>query len=177
MDRIAAQWGGVEVLVNNAALFPPLRQVPTLPFEEVPDRAWTHLARTNIEGPVRMLQAVLPTMRASGWGRIVNVSSIAATDGMTGFAWYSAAKAALHGLSRSVAREVGGAGVLVNVVMPGATMTERVRSGLPRALLDRHVNTSITGRVPGPEAVASVIVFLCSAVNTAISGEVVRVSG
>jgi 3-oxoacyl-[acyl-carrier protein] reductase len=83
------------------------------------------MLRVNIEGTYAVLHAAVPFMRSRGWGRIVNVSSVVAVDGAPGAGPYAAAKAALHGLTRSLARELGPAGILVNVVMPGPTLTER----------------------------------------------------
>jgi 3-oxoacyl-[acyl-carrier protein] reductase len=146
-------------------------------FEEVPRPEWQRLMRTNIEGVYSVIQAVLPAMRAQAWGRIVNVSSVAAEDGMPGFAWYSTSKAALHGLTRTLARELGPAGVLVNAVMPGGTLTSSVIEQVPAAALALQARQLPTRKLPRPEDVASTIVFLASAANTTMTGEIVRASG
>ena len=116
-------------------------------------------------------------MRTQQWGRIVNVSSIAATDGMVGFAWYAASKTALHGLARTLAAELGDSDILINNVMPGATMTSTVFDHLPSTLLARKARELPIRRLPRPEEVAATIVFLASAMNTTVTGEDVRASG
>ena len=98
-------------------------------------------------------------------------------DGVPGTVPYAAAKAALHGLARTLARELGPAGNLVNVVMPGVTLTERMAAALPAAIRQKREQSSPIGRFLPREEVAPVIAFLCSAANTAITGEIVRASG
>lgn len=176
-DEAVNRWGRVDALVNNAVDFVPYQTAWRGAFEDCADEYWRPLLRANTEGPLVAIQAVLPIMRRHGWGRIVNVSSIAAVEGMQGFGWYSAAKAALHGLTRTLAKEIGPAGVLVNVVMPGATATEGVKQGLDVQLLARHAAALPTRRLPEPDDVAAVVTFLASAANKAITGEVVRASG
>jgi 3-oxoacyl-[acyl-carrier protein] reductase len=96
---------------------------------------------------------------------------------VTSEGWYASAKAALHGLSQTLAKELGGAGILVNVVIPGATATEGVRRNLDERMLARQAAMLPIGRLPEPDDVAAPIMFLASAANTAITGELVRVSG
>jgi NAD(P)-dependent dehydrogenase (short-subunit alcohol dehydrogenase family) len=170
-------WGRIDVLVNNAVQWPsrPPWQAP--PFEELPSEEWRAQLRVNTEGPYAAIQAVLPSMRARGWGRIVNVSSGVAVDGVPGTGPYAAAKASLHGLTRTLSKELGPAGILVNVVMPGVTLTERMVAGLPPALREQREQQSSIRRLLPPEEVVPTIVFLCSAVNTAVTGEIIRASG
>ena len=112
----------------------------------------------------------------SGWGRIVNISSDG-TDGWPGLGPYATAKSGLHGLTRTLAAELGPANILSNVVMPGAVMTERTEKNIPaeqREQLRQHLPTR---QLIMPEDVAAVIVFLGSPVNRQIIGEIVRVTG
>jgi 3-oxoacyl-[acyl-carrier protein] reductase len=171
--EVISRWGGIDILVNNAVDWV---SIPLGPFEQAPASRWQPLLRANIEGAFVAAQSVVPSMRAGHWGRIVNVSSVAAVDGMPGFAWYGAAKAALHGLTQTLAKELGPDGVLVNTVMVGATLTDRV-ARLPAARLERLRRTLPTRRLPSPDDVAATIVFLSSAANRAITGEIVRSSG
>jgi 3-oxoacyl-[acyl-carrier protein] reductase len=124
-----------------------------------------------------MIRAVLPAMRARTWGRIVNVSSGIAVDGFPGAGPYATAKAGLHGLTRTLSKELGRAGILVNVVMPGLTLTERMLGMLPASVKEERSNASPIGRLLPPEEVAPTIVFLSSAANTAVTGEIIRASG
>jgi 3-oxoacyl-[acyl-carrier protein] reductase len=173
---VVERWGRVDILVNNAVAWGMRVPSQAPPFERLSPLEWRDGLRTNIEGAYATTQAVLPSMRRQQWGRIVNVSSLAAGDGLIGAGWYSAAKAASHGLTRTLAREVGRDGILVNVVMPGMTMTDRV-TALPADVQERAAAASAIGRVLAPAEVARVIVFLCSAANDAVTGQVVRTAG
>lgn len=172
----ARGWGAVDVLVANAHRRGP-RRPADVPFEDVPHGEWGTLLADNLTGTIRTAQCVLPGMRAGRWGRIVLLSSHVATHGQRGQEVYGAAKAALHGLARSLAREAGPDGVLVNAVAPGLTLTEGVREKLPDAVRAEERRRTPTGRLSGPEAVAAAVVFLASAANSNISGQVLHVDG
>jgi len=169
------QWGRLDVLVNNAVDFPMHARDRMIddpsPFE------WQRLLRNNVEGAYIAIQAAVPAMRGNKWGRILNVSSVAATDGMPGFTWYSAAKSALHGMTRSLAKELGPAGILVNVLMAGATLTDRIQGSFAPQRLEAIAQTLPIRRLPLPDELASVAVFLCSERNSTITGEIIRASG
>jgi 3-oxoacyl-[acyl-carrier protein] reductase len=113
-------------------------------------------------------------MRAAGWGRIVLLSSGAA-DGAPGLEQYAAAKAALHGLARSLARSAGKAGVLTNVVMPGLIPTERHRQSIPQPVLDQIAAANPTGHLATEDDVARVVTFLASAANNSVTGAEIHV--
>ncbi len=171
------RWGQVDVLVNNAVYWGDRAPWDVPLFEELAPEEWRAYFRLNFEGAYSAGQAVLPSMRSRGFGRIVNVSSGVAADGFPGTAPYGAAKAALHGLTKTLSKELAPAGILVNVVMPSATRTERMVAMLPVRVLEMSAQASPLRRLPGPEEVAAPIVYLCSGANTAITGEVVRVGG
>jgi 3-oxoacyl-[acyl-carrier protein] reductase len=180
---VLERWGRIDILVNNAVQHgarPPWKRSPpwSVPlFEEVPADEWRPALRSNIEGHYTAIQAALPSMRAQRWGRIVSLSSGIAADGLPGSATYGSAKAALHGLTRSLSKELGPVGILVNVVMPGMTWTEQNASRIPPAVREHVEKSSPLRRVLSPEEVVPMIVFLCSAANTAVTGEIIRVSG
>jgi NAD(P)-dependent dehydrogenase (short-subunit alcohol dehydrogenase family) len=175
VEATVARWGKVDILINNA-IHGGERAVVQSRFEEVPAEQWRDLLRGNFEGAHVAIGAVLPHMRPQRWGRIVNVSSVVAADGFPGGATYGAAKAALHGLTRTLAKELGPEGILTNVVMPGLTLTEAVRHSMPQAV-EQAAKVSPIRHVPTSEEVAAVIVFVASAANTTINGEVIRVNG
>jgi NAD(P)-dependent dehydrogenase (short-subunit alcohol dehydrogenase family) len=175
VEAVIARWGKIDILVNNA-IHAGEKSVVQSPFEEVPSEQWRDLLRGNFEGAHVAIMAVLPYMRRNRWGRIVNVSSVVAADGYPGGATYGAAKAALHGLTRTLAKELAPEGILTNVVMPGLTLTEAVRHSMPQAV-EQVARLSPIRHVPTPEEVASVIVFVASAANTTVNGEVIRVNG
>jgi 3-oxoacyl-[acyl-carrier protein] reductase len=167
VSSVVERWGRLDVLVNNAVQWEPREAISDLQ---------AHL-RANVEGTIATTQAAVPSMRKNRWGRIVTVSSGLAVHGMLGSAGYSAAKAALHGLTRSLFVELGPDGILVNVVMAGLTLTDRVKAMVPAQSLDEVAQRSPLRRLPTPDEVATTIVFLASAANSTVNGEIVRSSG
>jgi NAD(P)-dependent dehydrogenase (short-subunit alcohol dehydrogenase family) len=172
-DTVMRTWGRLDILVASAwatAGWAP----PDHPAEATPVSAWQEQMRVNAEGTAFTVQAVLPQMRAAGWGRIVLLSSGAA-DGAPGLEQYAAAKAALHGLARSLARSAGQAGILTNVVMPGLVPTERHRRTIPQPVLDQVAAASPTGRLATEEDIAQLVSFLASAANNSVTGAEIHV--
>src|SRR5215208_3348652 len=175
IETLAKEWGTLNVLVNNAApmnIAGPTGQL----FEDVPLKNWEGMLRGTLEGVALTIQCALPLMRKSGWGRIVNISSDG-TDGWPGLGPYATAKSGLHGLTRTLAVELGPANILSNVVMPGAVMTERTQRNMPeehREQIRQHLSTR---QITTPEDVAALIVFLGSPVNRQITGEIIRING
>jgi NAD(P)-dependent dehydrogenase (short-subunit alcohol dehydrogenase family) len=169
--RAAGLWGGIDVLANCAGGRD--RNAPWgSRFEAV--AGWRRMLDTDLAGPYALLQAVIPFMRGRGWGRIVLVSSGAGEEGWEGAAAYATAKAGLAGLARSLAWELGREGILVNVVAPGLTLTDRVRDTAPPEVAERIAARIPSRRLSTPEDLATLIVFLASAANHNISGELVR---
>ncbi len=177
VEAVLAEFGRVDVLVNNAVNWGSAAPNFGRRSEDVPVEEWLPVIRDNVEGTVRATRAVLPAMRERGWGRLVHISSDLAVNGMAGSAYYPAAKAALHGMNRSLAWELGPAGILTNVVMPGATLTDRMVGALPEPVRDHIVTLTPAGRLNTPEDVAATVVFLGSAANTAVTGEAIKASG
>ena len=171
------RWGQVDVLVNNAVYWGDRAPWDVPFFEHLAPEEWRACFRANFEGAYGAVQAVLPSMRSRGFGRIVSISSGVAADGFPGTAPYGAAKAALHGLTKTLSKELAPAGILVNVVMPSLTATERMVARLPAQILEISGQSSPLRRLPTPDEVAAAIVYLCSGANTAITGEIVRVGG
>jgi len=175
MDSLQKEWGTLNVLVNNAVLMSGAG--PTgKPFEELPLERWQETLRGNLEGIVLTINRALPLMRQAGWGRIVSVSSDA-VDGWPGLGPYATSKAGLHGLSRTMAVELGPAGILSNVVMPGFVLTEHNQQRVPQQYQEQVKQHLPTRSLPTPEDIAAAIVFLGSPVNRQITGEVLRVTG
>ncbi|WP_329239521.1 SDR family oxidoreductase (plasmid) [Streptomyces sp. NBC_00111] len=177
---VGAEWGGLDVLVAGAvewgdAIPRPGRQMPA--FEDVPPQQWQRVLRTSVDAVFHTVQAVLPLMRGREWGRIVLIGAGLADTGMTGAGAYGAGKAALHGLVRSLAWELGPAGILVNEVVPGQTLTENVLTHASPAFLENKARSLPSGRMNTPEDVARTVVFLGSAANGNVHGEALRVTG
>lgn len=175
IEQIQKEWGMLNVLVNNAAPMDVAGPTGQL-FEEVPLENWQSMIHRTLEGVTLTIQCALPMMRKSGWGRIINVSSDG-TDGWPGLGPYATAKSGLHGLTRTLAAELGPANILSNVVMPGAVMTERTAKNIPAEQKEQLRQHLPTRQLIMPEDVAAVIVFLGSPVNKQIIGEIVRVTG
>ncbi|MGN9906597.1 SDR family NAD(P)-dependent oxidoreductase [Phytohabitans sp. LJ34] len=168
--------GRIDVLVNNAVHWGG----DTLwegPFEGLADDGWLAMVRSNIEGAIRLTRAVAPAMRERRFGRLVHVSSSIATDGMAGGEYYGAAKAALHGFSRSVAFNLGRDGdILSNVAMLGLIRTE-TNTHIVDAVGEAYAALSPLGRLLDAAEVANAVVYLGSAANTGVNGQVVAVTG
>jgi NAD(P)-dependent dehydrogenase (short-subunit alcohol dehydrogenase family) len=164
--------GPVDALVANAVRWGTIMP-NSLPFEDVPAEEWTAALHANVVGNALLVQAVLPGMRRNGFGRIVFVSSGAAEEGLPGPGAYGTAKAALHGMCRALAWQAGKDGVLVNVAVAGLTVTESERP-VPQELLDTIASHTPTGRLSTAEDMAALIVFLGSAANRNITGELIR---
>ncbi|MGR6316984.1 SDR family oxidoreductase [Micromonospora soli] len=180
VDRVVAEWGGVDVLVANAvswgdAIPRPGRE--RRPFEEVPVEDWREVLRTTVEAVYHTVQAVLPSMRGRPWGRIVALGAGLADVGMAGAGAYGAGKLGVYGLVRSLAWELGPDGILVNMVVPGQTLTDNVRRHMPPAALEQKARSLPSGRMSTPEDVAATVVFLGSAANGNVNGETLRVTG
>lgn len=174
VQAVVDRWGGIDVLVVNAVHWGRRPPGHGTHFEDVPPAEWQAMLRTNLEGAFATVRAALPAMRGRDWGRIVLMSSGIAEEGLPGSWSYGAAKAGLHGLARSLAWDLGPEGILVNVVGTGFTMTERNRERMPQELRDRVAAAVPSRQLSSPEDVASLVVFLGSAANANITGEVVR---
>lgn len=173
VEAVLERWGGVDVLVANAVRWGGSAPDPTTRFEDVPVEEWLAMINANLVGAAATVRAVLPSMRAQKWGRIVLISSSVAEEGVPGPGPYGTAKSGLYGLARSLAWEGGRDGVLVNVVTPGFTLTDR-RPDIPQQILDRLAAGTPTRRLSSPEDVAKLTVFLGSDANGNLTGEVLR---
>jgi 3-oxoacyl-[acyl-carrier protein] reductase len=174
---VVEQWGRLDVLVNNAVQWASESPADKLPFDEQPFEDLRTQLRANVEGTFAATHAAVATMRRNRWGRIVTVSSGLAVRGSATSTAYSAAKSALHGMTRALFTTLASEGILVNVVMAGLTLTERVQASMSPRSIEQAADSSPLRRLPAPEEVASTIVFLASAANTTVNGEIVLSSG
>ncbi|MET0134990.1 MAG: SDR family oxidoreductase [Kibdelosporangium sp.] len=170
---VVARWGGVDVLVANAVRWGAAAPDLAARFEDVALVEWQATLSANVVGAAAAVKAVLPGMRERQWGRIVLVSSGVAEEGLPGPGPYGTAKAGLSGMARALAWNAGRDGVLVNVVAPGLTLTER-SPGFPPALLSGYAAATPSRRLSAPEDVAKLVVYLGSAANGNLTGELVR---
>jgi 3-oxoacyl-[acyl-carrier protein] reductase len=169
--RTVEEFGSVDILVNNAGTLDHLGQLP----DQSPD-LWERDLRVNLTGAFNCAQAVWPQMKSSGWGRIVNLASVAGTLGGFGQASYSTTKAGLLGLTRTLALEGARHGITCNAIVPGIIGTEAFNFGNPE-MNERMVRRTAMRRAGEPQDVANAIVFLCSDLAAYITGVALNVSG
>ncbi|MDA0636937.1 SDR family oxidoreductase [Nonomuraea sp. MCN248] len=164
--------GPIDILVANAGGPPAGR------FVDVTAADWDVAVQRNLLGTVRLMRAVLPEMRARGWGRIVTVTSRSVREAIDGLALSNATRSAVAGMVRTLAREVGGDGVLVNNVMPGPIDTDRLRdlSGGEDGLAERAAGVPV-GRVGHASEVGDVVAFLASERASFVNGISLLVDG
>lgn len=158
----------VTLLVNNAGI---TRDRSVL---KMTDDEWQSVLGVNLTGAFNMARALAPAMRDVGYGRIVNLTSINGIRGKFGQANYSASKAGLIGLTKTLARELGPKGITVNAVAPGMVLTEMALA-LPVEFLAKARDESVLPELATPEDIANTVLFLLSAAARMITGEVIRV--
>jgi 3-oxoacyl-[acyl-carrier protein] reductase len=169
--RTVEEFGSVDILVNNAGTLDHLGQLP----DQRPE-LWERDLRVNLTGSFNCAQAVWPHMKERGWGRIVNMASVAGTLGGFGQASYSTTKAGLLGLTRSLALEGGRHGITCNAIVPGVIGTEAFNFGNPD-MNERMVKRTAMRRAGKPQDIANAIAFLCSDLASYITGVGLNVSG
>lgn len=140
------------------------------------EASWDEVIDVNLKGCFAYCRAVAPVFRAQGRGHIVNIASINGLRGKAGQSNYSASKAGVIALTRTLARELGPRGINVNCIAPGMVRSE-MTDRLPAEVVARATAESALGRIAEPEDVAAVVVFLCSSGARHVTGEVIRVDG
>jgi len=167
-------WGRIDVLINNAGIFSTLEMRP---FDQIPLDEWERVLRVNLTGPFLCAKAVLPAMRRAQWGRIINVASGAVRLGRPNYLHYIATKAALAGMSLSMAREVGKDGITVNAILPGATFTEIERKTVTPEQKERIVAMQCIPRPEVPEDLVGAVLFLASDASRFVTGQSLNLDG
>ena len=162
------QGGPVQVIVNNAGIH------DDAPMAGMSDAQWKRVIDVSLHGFFHVTQPLLLPMARTRWGRIVSVSSVAAVLGNRGQANYAAAKAGLHGASKSLAREMASRNITVNVVAPGVIEGSMANDAFPTDTIKQVVPA---GRAGKPEEVAALVCFLCSDAAGYINGQVIGVNG
>ncbi len=168
------QFGRADVLINNAAIFSTLEMRP---FDQIPLPEWEQVLRVNVTGPFLCARAMLPLMRRNKFGRIINMASGAVTLGRPNYLHYIASKAALEGMTHSMARELGADGITVNAVLPGATYTEIARKTVTPEQKERIVAMQCVPRPQLPDDLIGVVLFLASDASAFMTGQSLNVDG
>ena len=161
---IEADLGQVDILVNNAGI------VSAKPLPEISETDWDEMLAVNLKSAFLVIQRVLPGMRARRWGRIINLSSVAAQTGGATAPHYAASKAGLLGLTHSYARQLVKEGITVNAIAPALIETEMVTGNLNATTMMIPV-----GRFGTPDEVAAVVVLLAR--DGYITGQTINVNG
>lgn len=171
IDRIAAGWGGIDILIGNAGVWPS----DDVPVRDLPDERWSTTMRENVDGMFYSTRSVLRVMGEGG--RIVLVASTAGQRGEPMHADYAASKGAMISFVKSVAIEVARRGITVNSVAPGWVETEMCADPFAGGGKERIANAIPVGRIASPGDIAAPIVFLCTHGARHITGEILNVNG
>jgi 2-dehydro-3-deoxy-L-rhamnonate dehydrogenase (NAD+) len=163
--------GPIDILVANAGI-----AGPNIRTWEYPLDAWGRVMRINVDGPFHCCRAVVPSMVAQGYGRIVMVASIAGKEGNPNASAYSASKAAVIALTKSLGKELAGVDIAVNCITPAAART-RIFEQMTQEHIDYMLSKIPRGRFVEPREIAAMVAWLCSGENSFTTGAVFDLSG
>ncbi|MCR9120475.1 MAG: 3-oxoacyl-[acyl-carrier-protein] reductase [bacterium] len=170
MDDIAESWEKIDILVNNAGV----TRDTLLPRMSTED--WDTVINTNLRGAFLFSRAASRTMMRARYGRIINISSVSGLIGNAGQTNYSASKAGLIGLTRSLSKELAGRKVTINAVAPGFIESEMTKA-LGDSIIDQVKKSIPAKRLGVPEDVAACVLFLASGASSYVTGQVLTVDG
>jgi len=171
VKQVMSKFNRIDILVNNAGILGPYS-----PVMEYPEEIWDRVVAVHLKGTFLCCKGVLPIMKAQGGGNVVNMASVAGKEGNANMAPYSAAKAGIMGLTKTLAKEMAPYNVRVNCVSPALIETDMAREMTPeqRALL---ISKIPLGRLGRPEEVAAVVKFLVSDEASFVTGQCYDISG
>lgn len=171
VKQVTKDLGPVDILVNNAGI------TKDMTFKKMTKADWDVVIRTNLDSVFNMTKQVFDGMNDRGWGRIINVSSVNGSKGAFGQTNYAAAKAGMHGFTKSLALESARRGVTVNTISPGYIGTKMV-TAIPANVLEGKILPQIpVGRLGKPEEVAGLIIYLCSEEAAFVTGANIAING
>lgn len=170
VKRIESEIGPIDILVNNAGI------TRDGFMHKMGAESWHAVIETNLTSLFNMSRVVIEGMRARGFGRIINISSINGQVGQVGQANYSAAKAGVIGFSKALARESANKGITVNTIAPGYIETDMVKA-VPQNVLDKIIEKIPVGRLGQPSEIARAVCFLADDQSGFIMGETLSVNG
>ena len=171
MTQILADLGQVDILVNNAGI------TRDMAFKKMDKVNWDAVIRTNLDSVFNVTKPLCDRMVERGWGRIINIASINGSKGAFGQTNYAAAKAGMHGFTKSLALEVARKGVTVNTISPGYLATKMV-TAVPQEIMETKILPQIpVGRLGKPEEVAALVAYLCSEDAAYVTGSNIAING
>jgi NAD(P)-dependent dehydrogenase (short-subunit alcohol dehydrogenase family) len=171
VDVVASRVGPVDILINSAGIIGPNK-----PLWQTSDAEWQRTFDVNVNGVFNLCRAVVPSMRQKGWGRIINVASIAGKEGNPDLAAYSASKAAVIGLTKSLGKELATTGVLVNAIAPAVIETPMNATTTPEVLA-YMVSRIPMGRLGQADEVAALASWLAGDEVSFSTGAVYDITG
>lgn len=171
LTYINERYGTPDILINNAGITTNIART-----DRMEPAAWEYELAVNLNGPFYLTRLVLPLMREKGWGRIINISSTAATGGLNRQPGYAASKAGLLGLTHTVALEFSPYGITCNAVLPGLIETEKVGE-IPHDIREAAIERIPARRTGKPEEVAALVAFLASPLAAYINGAAIPIDG
>jgi NAD(P)-dependent dehydrogenase (short-subunit alcohol dehydrogenase family) len=170
VDGAVAEYGGLDVVVNNAA------NALAQPLGEMTVEAWAKSNDVNVRGPVFLAQAALPHLKQSASAAVLNVVSVGAFNFAPSLSIYAAGKAAMMSFTRSMAAEWAGHGIRVNAIAPGPVDTDMMRKN-PQQAIDHMVGGTLMKRLASPDEMVGAALLLCSDAGSYMTGTVVIVDG
>ena len=173
-EEALERFGRIDALVNNAAYY---TAIVKRPFEEIDDDEWSKVFDVNVRGAWLCARAVAPAMRRQGSGKIVNVSSMTVPTAPPGFAHYVASKAAIVGLTRALARELGEDGISVNTLTPDYIAFDRDYDNRQLEMADALAAQRIFSRAQAPEDMIGALLFLLGPGSDFVTGQNIWVNG
>ena len=170
VDKVSDEWGGVNILVNNAGI------INDGLLMRMSDEAWHRVMGVNLNGTFYCTRAILRHMVLERWGRIINIGSVVGIRGNIGQTNYSSSKAAIIGFTKSLAKEVATRNITVNAVTPGYISTETV-AGLSQRQKDTIMTWIPQGKFGNTEDIASMVGYLASERASYVTGQIISVDG
>lgn len=170
ISEVVQEWSRLDILVNNAGIFDPVA------IGDLSEEQWEKTIDINLKGQFLCAQRAAEAMQKNGWGRIINISSIASGEegvGFPGATHYSASKGGVKGMTETLALELGGEGITVNSIAPGAIDTPMIAD----QDMEETVNNIPLGRVGKPEEIANAVLFMASEEASYVTGAVLYVDG
>jgi NAD(P)-dependent dehydrogenase (short-subunit alcohol dehydrogenase family) len=175
VEHIDDAGGSLDFLVNNAAIYAGLKYQP---LEEIDEQEWDRVQQVNVAGVWNCTKRLLPALAASGHGRVVNIASAIAFRGTPRLLHYVTSKAAVLGMTKAMARELGGRNITVNAIAPGFTWTDAsLEQVSDEGQLAEQVARRSLKRPQQPEDVAGAVAFFCSDLAAYITGQTLVVDG